>query len=349
MKKAQFVTALMLFAAAPSALHANPEVQDITIVSGDWHPYTHPNFNTETEKYIDNLLILSGYQPEWFYAGFDFALEHLRQGKAKAAFPYYLTEERQESFLFSDPVMQVRNVVAYNRQNPRIHHWHDTPPSPESLRSSEREVIFGLVRGYSYSGLFETEPPDSARWYPSEMQALSALLAGEIDALPIEQHVWQSLQLRHQPDRYHMIRFLNDFHWDETLHVIAPDNDTGRAIIESFNNTLDRFPAGSIDLELNHDVFSLIEEIERGTVRLNSTPLQPVILAYSDRKTGDSTKVVVPEGTAALVLDWAEEYFIHDDTQSVMQIMKARTQVLLLNGPHAGKTVYVENAHIEIN
>ena len=348
LRKVQLM-ALVLGLSLGMALVADTAPRETVIISGDWHPYTFPTAKTEVEKHVEDLLHLQGHTLEWRYSGFDLALEHLRREQADVAFPYYSNEDREQEFLFSDPVLRVENIVLYNRRNPLFQAWREEDNEPAPASSTMQDAVFGLVRGYSYAGLFDGAPPEHSLWFPSELRALAALLSGEIDLLPIEQRVWQSLQLRNFPDRYHLVRRIEGLSWRETIHMLAARNEAGRRIIDDFNKVLSEFPLAPEELELSHDILAMAEEIDRGTVLLRKNQLQPMILGHTERHSNSENTLVIPEGTTALVLDWAPEYFEYNENVSVVQLMKARTQVLLLNGPHAGKTVYIENAHIEMN
>lgn len=321
---------------------------EIRIISGDWHPYTHPDQITLFEQHVNNIFLLDENIPIWSYTGFDFALEGLRRGQADLGFPFFLSPDRQHEFVFSTPLANVHNIVIFNRQNQRLNNLLDGSQSAGIEILNQRDITFGLIRGYNYDGLFGQSSPNSVRLMNSERQALAALLAGDIDLLPIAESVWRSLQLRYFPDRYHLVRTLPGLYWDEGIHLIAPKNEDGKQLIERFNAALEQFPFEPDDFSAAHSEITMIEDIDRGTIRLKSTALQPLILGHTVSESPRRQILVIPDGTSALVIEWADVYFDHNQAQSVVQLMKAQTQVLLLNGPHAGTRVLVENAHIEI-
>lgn len=322
---------------------------NVEVVSGDWHPYTSAQETTDAERLLENLLLAQGIEVGWAYPGFDFAAQHLRAGVVDAGFPFFKTEQRAREFVFSDPVFEVRNSVIYRSDNSELVEVLEsssmrTDPSHRLWQSFR----FGLVSGYSYRGFFAGEPPEDSVLFTQERDAMMALLDGEIDLLPIETRVWQSLALRHFPNRLYKIAEVQELAWREPVHFMASQTKAGEALVAAFNEQLTSYRKRNPNIQFDMNLSSLAEELGQGTVRLRATQMQPLIKGYSNRDGESESKVLIPQGTSALVLKWSDSYFSLNSSLSTIKILKDRTQVLLVNGPHVGQTVYVENAHLEV-
>lgn len=342
--KAGFVKTFFLFCIVTVVNLSNAiAANTVKIVSGEWHPYVDKMKMTEVEALIENLLLLDNEQVSWNYPGFYFAQEHLRNNTADIGFPYFKNTERSKEFILSEPVFLVKNVVIFNKTLSEI---------DKNMLSSKHpdwdKITFGTVAGYSYEGLHEKKF-DKFISFTSEQSALHALIDGDIDALPIEQYVWQSLVLRHYPNRYYQLQEVADLGWYEPLFLMASNTPKNKLILNQFNKRLKEFNLKNSKIQFNYGPGQLIEDLDRGTVRLQGTQLRPYITGYSTNMSGDQPELVIPNGTTALVLDWSETFFNSPTDISALQVLQGRTHVLLLNGPHIGKKVFVENNHIRLD
>lgn len=321
----------------------------IDVVSGDWHPYTSAQETTEAERLLQNLLLIQGIEIDWAYPGFDFAVQHLRAGVADAGFPFFKTEERARNFVFSDPVFEVRNSVIYRSDHSDlVEALENTDMHSDPNHRLWQTFRFGFVSGYSYWGFFAGEPPENSVLFTRERDAMRALLDGEIDLLPIETRVWQSLALRHFPNRLYKIAEVQALAWQESVHLMAPQTEAGEALVAAFNEPLAHYRQRNPNTQFDMNMSSLAEVLGQGTVRLRATQMQPLIKGHSNGDGKEDNVILIPEGTSALVLSWSESFFSLKNSLSTIKVLKDRTQVLLVNGPHVGKTVHVENAHLEI-
>lgn len=315
----------------------------LNIYAGDWAPYVHRNYETDLEELVSNLLQLDHDQVHWRYTGFYFALENLRGGRYGVAFPFFNTSERNTEFLLSDSVLTVDNVLIYNER--RL----DFSDAPMDMSDDFWQAVsFGGVVGYSYIGLIGNASL-TVQNFPSEAQAVEALLTGAIDVLPIERNVWRSIALQYFPNRFFQLREVPAIQWRETLHLLAPDTPVGQQVISKFNQRLAAYNERNPDVSFHYDLLRLVELNEQGVVWLTSNDVRPVVFAHHHTEEGVQERLVLPNYTKGLVLKWAPDYFAPGNSQqSALHIMQSRSQVLLLNGPHVGKRVWVENVHIQL-
>lgn len=328
---------LLALLAGPSAL-----AEELVLVSGDWHPYVDSRRNTEAEQVVGNLLMLDGDTVRWSYPGFYFATERLRAGTADAGFPYFATPARRREFLFSEAVFDVDNVVIYNRRHNEL---GDAPADLSDRYWRDRRI--GAVGGYSYEGLAGFDP-DGAVSYGSERRALAALLRGDVDILPIERSVWRSLMLRYFPDQFYLIRELPGAEWSTGIHLMMPRSEPNQQRLARFNERLAQFRASNPDVDFTFPVSEIASDVGRGTASLESTQLLPLVLGYDGPDPGLEPSIVIPEGTAVIVTDWDDGYFRYRSGIPVITLLRGLSRVLIVNGPHVGQQVYVQNAHIRV-
>lgn len=342
--KSVFVSYLSwLFLSTTIASSPSQGSEPLVIYAGEWPPYVSREYDTDLEELVSNLLQLDHDQVKWDYTGFYFALEHLRSERYGVAFPYFNTAERNTEFLLSAPVLTVNNVLIYNERH------RDLASAPSDMDDKFWQSIrLGGVVGYSYINLFGSRPLP-LQSFATEAQAVEALLAGTIDALPIERNVWRSIALQHFPNRFFQLREVPEIEWDETLHVLAPDTPSGQRIIDTFNRRLAAYHEHNQDVTFQYDLLRIVELHDKGVVWLTSNGVRPVVYADYINDSEEAERLVLPNYTKGLVLEWAPDYFSQASAQqSALNVMQSRSLLLLLNGPHVGKRVWVENIHIQL-
>ncbi len=327
------------------------ESKSIVIASGDWHPYSFEAEVTEPERLVSNLLLEAGFSARWNYPGFDFAVRHMEAGVADAGFPFFKSLEREAKFLYSQEIFEVKNSVIYNNSNADLNSFlesvGDSAFNKENVKKLVDNFVAGKVSGYSYQG-FSEGLNEVGISYNSERQAISALLEGEIDFLPVASSVWKSMILRYFPDHLHKISEVPELTWLESVYMIAPKNEAGRELIAEFDRVVESYKRDRPNLSYSYDLEDLSELFLVATVQLKSTDLFPVIKGYVLEGDSVGRTVVLPENTSALVLEWSKSHFSDPDGASLISILKDKSKVLLVSGPHVGDIVYIQNDHIEV-
>lgn len=325
--------------------------KSVVIASGDWHPYSFESEVTEPERLVNNLLLEAGLSAHWNYSGFEFAVRHIESGVANAGFPFFKSPEREAKFLYSQEIFKVKNSVIYHKSNPEMNVFLEGAGNgafnKDDVEKLVDNFVAGKVSGYSYQG-FSKSLNGVGNSYNSERQAISALLEGEIDFLPVASSVWKSMILRHFPDHLHKIAEVPELSWWESVYMMAPKNDAGREFIEKFDGVVERYKRDRPNLSYSYDLEELSGLFLVATVQLKSTDLFPVIKGYVLEGDSGGRTVVLPENTSALVLEWSESHFSDPNGTSLMSILKDKSKVLLVNGPHVGEIVQIQNDHIEV-
>lgn len=348
MKSLGFLFCAVLLISSPLSF---ADSKSVVIVSGDWHPYSFEAEVTEPEKLVNNLLLEAGFSAHWNYPGFDFAVRHMEAGVADAGFPFFKSLKREAKFLYSKEIFKVKNSVIYNNSNVELNSFFDAIGTGEFNEGHvERLVdnfVAGKVSGYSYQG-FSESLNEVGSSYNSERQAISALLEGEIDFLPVASSVWKSMILRHFPDHLHKISEVPELTWLESVYLMAPKSEAGRELIARFDSVVESYKRDRPNFSYSYDLEELSELFLVATVQLKPTDLFPVIKGYVLEGDDGGRTVVLPENTSALVLEWSKSHFSDPDGTSLMSILKDKSKVLLVNGPHVGEIVLIQNDHIEV-
>jgi len=94
--------------------------QELVFAIGEWPPYT-----TESEKGLATEIVLAacnsvGIRCKIIHVPWLRAENYVEKGNAFATFPYAITKERQNKYLFSDPIFKSRNSIIYNNTNTKI-------------------------------------------------------------------------------------------------------------------------------------------------------------------------------------------------------------------------------------
>jgi len=164
---------LAVLAAFLASLAGVPNAEEVLLEIGTWPPFTDegiPGHGIATEI-VNAALERAGFVPRYAFVPWKRAEADVGIGTAFATFPFLKIPEREEAFLFSDPLFTSGFALAYSRSR---------PPSPDfALRSLEdlRGYGVGIIAGSNAVGypltaagarVVEAQTPDR----------LAAMLAG---------------------------------------------------------------------------------------------------------------------------------------------------------------------------
>ena len=124
------------------------------------------------------------------------------------------------------------------------------------------------------------------------------------------------------------------------MHVIAPNNKQGLALIT--DQSISRAGKGHKSLSLK-----VVErDIPKDIARLITAGLPAIVgqTSLSD----DAQYFTLPKGTSVLVLKWSDKILTASQTDRIYKSMVDLSQVVVLNGPHLGKGLFIKNMHLEI-
>ena len=304
----------------------------ISVATSQWAPYIHAE-NQPLGTAADILKqVLSQEQQTiaWHYQNYDLALELVAKGKQQAAFPYFKTAEREQRVLFSEPIFSVTSGIYYNRQRERKLNF--------SQLNSHR---FGRVSGYSYGQVIDAYL-SNAVIYPSEKDALESLFKNEIDFLPMTESVMNTMLNQGYRDQALLIKKIDKIEGNDTLHLIAPNTVEGNVLISKVNQLLeqvkgiDSLQPQPVERFKPKDIARLITA-EGYPAIVGQTSLNDVTDYYT-----------IPQGTRVLIVNWSDKILRPSTTDRLYKSMIDLSHVVILNGPHVGKELYIKNMHLEI-
>ena len=307
--------------------------QTVSVSTYQWLPYITAKdqaLGTGAEL-LTQIVSQDNSHINWRYQNYDLAFELIADGKQQAGFPYFKTSERAQRVLFSKPVFSVTNRLYFNRQ-----HQKNIPLDELS------QYTFGQVAGYSYGEKIDSYLTQ-AKTFTSDQAALEALLSHQIDFLPMTESVMNTLLNQQYKDQSLLIKAVEGVTGHDTLHVIAPKNAQGKNTIARINQLIEQVKGiKSLSLKV----------VQRNTpkdiARLITAEGYPAIVGQTALDAANSQFFTLPQGTRVLVLKWSDKIIRASQTDRIYKSMIDLSQVVVLNGPHVGKELYIKNMHLEI-
>jgi polar amino acid transport system substrate-binding protein len=311
--------------------------QDITILTDVWPPY----INVQEEKsgtaakLIEVLLDYEEMKTQWHYLPYELSYYQVKEQKALLSYPYFKTPQRANEVLFSDPVFSVTSKVYYNRQ------FLTAVAATKAYKNKQR---VGKVAGYSYGSSID-ESVQQATTFSTEKQALTALFNNDISLLPMTEGVMEHKLTTLFPLRKQLIVSIDNVMDTSSLHVIASKNEQGKAAINKLNKTLSYLKAeGITSLQMT----STVAPDPIDVAKLITSEGYPLIIGQT-KVNGDNIEYyALPQGSQALIIEWSRKIIQPSATDRIYKNMMDLSKVVLLNGPHVGKELYIRNMHIEL-
>ncbi|WP_037027372.1 substrate-binding periplasmic protein [Psychromonas aquimarina] len=188
MRRILFFVLLMLLAAS-----ARTETI-IKVASGEWPPLSGQNLkhggfcgHVTTEAFK-----LAGYQTQFKYYPWNRALSVTENAEADVSLCWIKSVEREQSFLFSEPMMTQKKVFFY--KNDFVFDW-------SSIEDLSRYSI-GIVNGYSYGEVFDKaikEKVLNTETVNSDLQNFKKLLLDRVDLVIVEMVVGYTILNKSYP------------------------------------------------------------------------------------------------------------------------------------------------------
>jgi polar amino acid transport system substrate-binding protein len=166
-----------------------PASGEVILTTGDWPPYV---FETGNDKgpMVDIVVAAfkeAGITPKIVFYPWKRAEDEVRQGKAFAAFPYSVSDERKKEFDFSDPMYDVKAKFFYNKK------YHSDGMPFEKLEDLRNYKIGGLL-GSWYEPYFKNAGLQ-VEYVNATDQNVQKLALGRID-LTVEEENTTRLLIR---------------------------------------------------------------------------------------------------------------------------------------------------------
>lgn len=326
--KSESIIGCILLVLMSGLSHAAP----ISIATNQWSPY----INAEGEALgsaadlLRQVLSQDKLTINWQYQNYDLAFYLVAQGKQPAAFPYFKTAERAQKVYYSAPIFSVISHIYFNRQREN-----------ELNLTHLAGAKFGRVAGYSYGEVIDGYLAD-AIVFVSEKEALESLLANEIDFLPMTESVMNDMLNKAYRDEALLIKQVQGIEERDSLHIIAPRDEAGKTLINQVNQLLTQVA----------DIQSLQPEPvarfqPKDIAQLVTAEGYPVIVGQT-ALTEQASYFTLPQGTRVLVLQWSDKILMPSATDRIYKSMIDLSFVVVLNGPHVGKELYIKNMHLKV-
>lgn len=221
-----------------SALQAAPE-KPIRISNGEWSPFMgeslpHHGF---VSRIVTEAFRLEGITVQYEFYPWARAYHVARNGAVDASIGWYRTEEREQEFLFSDPVFVESQVFFFLKDKPLP--WSNL----DDLRGKSIGATLGYTYGEKFKQLEDSKALDVQRT-GSDEQNLRKLLANRIDAVVLSRAVGTRLVQTLEPELAKRISFDPRPINSGPLHVIFPKSSAHSSeLLAQFNRGLKRLKA----------------------------------------------------------------------------------------------------------
>ncbi|MFZ5353253.1 MAG: transporter substrate-binding domain-containing protein [Bacillota bacterium] len=169
-------------AAAPTPEKTETADEVITLVTGEWAPFTSESMEGKGffTEIVTAVLDEMGVKYEYVFYPWERCEKAVESGSAWAAFPYKYTTERGQKYLFSNNLAFSYNKFFYLKSNPKSSSFKYN--TLEDLK----DYRIGGVNGFFYKEAFEAAKL-KVDWVSSEEDALNMLIKGRIDILPLSE------------------------------------------------------------------------------------------------------------------------------------------------------------------
>lgn len=161
----------------------------VPLATGEWPPYTSEHiegYGVCTEL-VSAIVQEMGLTPKYGFYPWKRAEEMVRNGDVLGAFPYAITEERQQEFDFSEMILQNKTLFFYQKAH---------LPQPPTWNTFEdlRAYKIGGILGASYVPAFE-KAGLNIELVTSEEQNVKKLESNRIELMITDEAVgWQLIQ-----------------------------------------------------------------------------------------------------------------------------------------------------------
>lgn len=189
--KAQMAALILVF----STIAMAEDERQLSISVGDWPPFFMANEpgHGSVARLVREIFADAGYKVEFNFLPWKRAYREAAAGKHHATAIWMYAADREQDFVFSDPVINERFVLFYRKDAP--------------VQWTRMEDLAGLRLGgsigYSYGPTFDRAVENGVvdvEWVASPELNFRRLLFGHIDAFPEEINVGYHI-LRRETDR----------------------------------------------------------------------------------------------------------------------------------------------------
>ncbi|AJQ92489.1 substrate-binding periplasmic protein [Gynuella sunshinyii] len=206
----------------------------VTLGVGYWPPYSDAAlpYHGLLPRIASEALEAAGQPAEFQFEDWDNILKLLNKGQLQGSIGWIKTQERNERYYYSQPVIQITIVFL---------HRADMNFSWDNFEDLEPWKI-GIVDSYSYGESFDRAVKDfhlnTVSTHTNE-DNIEKLIKGDIDLVPVDLNVGEYL-LHHKFSKYRQqLKFDEKNLTSETLYFITPKSmPSARQLTDTFNHGL---------------------------------------------------------------------------------------------------------------
>lgn len=198
---------------------------EIRLTNGEWGPYLGQNLPHYgvASRIVEEAFALEGVKVKWEFYPWARALRSAERGKSDGSAVWLRSPEREKTFYISDPVVESGYYLFHRKDHP--FEWSEV--------ADLKALRLGGAIDYDYGLAFqqaEHEGTIKVRRLSNEAQGLRMLLAGRLDAFPMDKVVAFDM-LHSQFSREERLRL--SFHplalRSDSLHLLLSKQVPGNA------------------------------------------------------------------------------------------------------------------------
>lgn len=212
-------------------ISAHARADNITLVTGEWTPYTSQNLegNGFITEIISEVFKEMGGRAEYKFYPWRRCYHLVKKGRVWGGFPYSYTEDRAKEVMFSDDVGESKTVFFYYKKKKEYAY--------ETLDSLKPFKIGGIV-GYFYEEAFK-KAGLQVDYAPDELSAISKLAAGRMELLPLNELVgWYFIRKSFSDKMGDFGKLEKAYSTDQLKVIVSKEYPGSSELLEQFNKTL---------------------------------------------------------------------------------------------------------------
>ena len=207
------------------------QAQTLKLASDVWPPFT----NVENEVHFSSDIVLealkrSGYSAEISIIDFGDVIAQINQSKYDGSAALWISDERQETMLFSRPYLENRLVLVGKKGSPVIY----------TELSELRGKKLAIVPTYDYGPELRNQKSLILAEAKNEQECLNLLLAGQVDYILLDNLLAHHLKEYQHTDVSNFLAIGNVPMLNKSLHFAVSKNvPNAEEIINQFNASIE--------------------------------------------------------------------------------------------------------------
>ena len=335
----------------------------ITICNDTFPPFVGGDDISKGDATRQVLMVLdhAGYNAQFEQHPYEYCRYKINNGERVISFPWIATEQRRDDGAdFTQPFYTASVALYYSIQNEDAVEMVAQITGAENL-SQLNSLPIGVATGYEYGstirdlistkqngkGYVYKENIDSN--YASPTDLIEALLDGEIAFAPMIERVMAYHKRNQFADQKGLLEPVPNISSNLQNALMVPNTEWGQDVKDKLDrsfNDLQNAEVLFVPPEKSNPPYQPTKAIITGSDD------EPIIIAFSDvtsdRKKPTGSSFALFQGTEVIILDRSPELGEEAERKSVYPTMMGNTRVVVLNGQHTGKTLYVRNKYLSL-